>query len=86
MWVNQQTIHTAVTAVKMKWLKWLNAVAIWFRIMINFHYSDSWADPGKQYKPATWSGYSTEQLYTAMATLDDLNALKSSGVTPEWGQ
>jgi arabinogalactan endo-1,4-beta-galactosidase len=22
--------------------------------MIDFHYSDSWADPGKQFKPAAW--------------------------------
>lgn len=26
------------------------------RIMINFHYSDSWANPGKQRKPAAWEG------------------------------
>jgi arabinogalactan endo-1,4-beta-galactosidase len=24
------------------------------RVMIDFHYSDSWADPGKQFKPAAW--------------------------------
>ncbi|HEX3043450.1 MAG TPA: glycosyl hydrolase 53 family protein [Bacillota bacterium] len=26
-----------------------------FQIMLDFHYSDSWADPGKQYKPAAWA-------------------------------
>lgn len=59
-----------------------------FRIMINFHYSDSWADPGKQYKPSAWANHSTNQLYTDIYnhTYDVLSALKSNGVTPEWVQ
>jgi arabinogalactan endo-1,4-beta-galactosidase len=59
-----------------------------FRIMIDFHYSDSWADPGKQNKPAAWSGHGITQLKTDVYnhTTDVLNALKSSGVTPEWVQ
>lgn len=59
-----------------------------FRIMINFHYSDSWADPGKQYKPAAWANHSTSQLYTDIYnhTYDVLSALKSNGVTPDWVQ
>ena len=32
------------------------------RIMIDFHYSDSWADPGKQRKPAAWEGHNFPQL------------------------
>jgi arabinogalactan endo-1,4-beta-galactosidase len=57
------------------------------RIMIDFHYSDSWADPGKQTKPAAWTGDVTA-LKTALAahTTDVLNALKTAGVTPEWVQ
>src|SRR5262245_28461707 len=27
------------------------------RLMIDFHYSDYWADPGKQNKPAAWASY-----------------------------
>ncbi|HEX3043452.1 MAG TPA: glycosyl hydrolase 53 family protein [Bacillota bacterium] len=59
-----------------------------FRIMIDFHYSDSWADPGKQYKPAAWSSHGISQLKTDVYnhTTDVLNALKSNGVTPEWVQ
>jgi arabinogalactan endo-1,4-beta-galactosidase len=26
------------------------------QLMLDFHYSDSWADPGKQNKPAAWAG------------------------------
>lgn len=59
-----------------------------FRIMIDFHYSDSWADPGKQYKPAAWSTHSFSQLLTDVYdhTYDVLNSLKAAGVTPEWVQ
>lgn len=32
------------------------------RVMINFHYSDTWADPGKQGKPKDWVGHSFPQL------------------------
>lgn len=59
-----------------------------FRIMIDFHYSDSWADPGKQTKPAAWASHNLEQLKTDVSqhTTDVLNSLKSAGVTPEWVQ
>ena len=59
-----------------------------FRIMINFHYSDSWADPGKQTKPAAWVGYPFDQLLNAVYdhTFEVLDALKQNGITPEWVQ
>jgi arabinogalactan endo-1,4-beta-galactosidase len=59
-----------------------------FRIMIDFHYSDSWADPGQQTKPAAWVNYSFAQLTQAVYdhTYDVLDTLKSCGVTPEWVQ
>lgn len=59
-----------------------------FSVMIGFHYSDSWADPGKQYKPAAWEGHSVDQLVQDVYdhTYDVLDALKKVGVTPEWVQ
>lgn len=58
------------------------------RVMINFHYSDSWADPGKQTKPAAWSTFSVEALRAAIDTHTKavLQALKTAGVEPEWVQ
>ena len=58
------------------------------RIMINFHYSDSWADPGKQVKPKAWEGMNMEQLKKALYdyTYDVMTALKTAGVEPEWVQ
>jgi arabinogalactan endo-1,4-beta-galactosidase len=56
------------------------------RVMIDFHYSDYWADPGKQNKPAAWTALDFAGLKTALAehTRTVLTALKNSAVTPEW--
>jgi arabinogalactan endo-1,4-beta-galactosidase len=58
------------------------------RIMIDFHYSDSWADPGQQTKPAAWTSQDFTTLKTSLAnhTTDVLNELKNNGITPEWVQ
>ncbi|RYY94651.1 MAG: arabinogalactan endo-1,4-beta-galactosidase, partial [Chitinophagaceae bacterium] len=47
--------------------KALRAKALGMRIMIDFHYSDSWADPGQQAKPAAWAGMDLAALKSAMA-------------------
>ena len=58
------------------------------KIMIDFHYSDSWADPGKQTKPAAWAGDTFNQLLTDLYnhTFEVLDTLKSIVATPEWAQ
>lgn len=57
-------------------------------VMIDFHYSDFFADPGRQETPKEWQGLDLEQLKTKVAehTKDVLGALKSAGVTPKWVQ
>lgn len=57
-------------------------------VMVDFHYSDWWADPGQQHKPAAWKGLNLAGLKKAVAdhTADVLNALKAAGVTPKWVQ
>ncbi len=59
-----------------------------FRIMIDFHYSDSWADPGKQVIPEAWKDDDLEQLKTHVYdyTKDVMTKLKDAGVIPEWVQ
>ena len=73
----EETVVMAVRAQKMG-----------MRIMIDFHYSDSWADPGKQNKPAAWAKHSFPELLTDVYqhTYDVLKMLKKAGVTPEWVQ
>ncbi|MBD5523951.1 MAG: hypothetical protein HDR04_05960 [Lachnospiraceae bacterium] len=52
------------------------------RVLIDFHYSDFWADPKKQKAPKAWAGYSIDQKEKAVYdfTLDSLNALRNAGV------
>lgn len=58
------------------------------KIMIDFHYSDSWADPGKQNPPAAWSGYSASEMTAAVEshTGEVLKALKKKGIDVAWVQ
>ncbi|MBC6698055.1 glycosyl hydrolase 53 family protein [Hymenobacter sp. BT190] len=59
-----------------------------FRLMIDFHYSDSWADPGQQTKPAAWRTLAFNELKQALYnhTYDVLDSLKDNGIVPEWVQ
>jgi len=59
-----------------------------FSIMLDFHLSDTWADPGHQTKPAAWAGHTVPQLLTDISNhvTDILDTLKSEGVTPKWVQ
>ena len=85
VWVNPSPAYNDMADVVAKALRAKNAG---MRIMIDFHYSDTWADPGKQTKPAAWA---TQNLTTLKASLAShttavLIALKNNNVTPEWVQ
>ncbi|HAS6498853.1 TPA: cellulase family glycosylhydrolase [Vibrio parahaemolyticus] len=69
--------------VKAQWAKDAN-----MDVMIDFHYSDTWADPGNQWKPAAWQQLSFEDLMGQVwsYTRDSLNTLKAAGITPKWIQ
>ncbi len=58
------------------------------RVMIDFHFSDTWADPANQATPAAWADYDIDQLQTAVAThvTDMLTKLQALGIEPEWVQ
>jgi arabinogalactan endo-1,4-beta-galactosidase len=66
----------------------LRAQQMGMRVMIDFHYSDSWADPAKQFKPKAWENHSFPELLNDVYnhTFEVINALKVAGVTPEWVQ
>ena len=68
--------------------KAVRAKNLGLRVMIDFHYSDTWADPGNQAKPAAWATQNFATLKTSLAnhTTDVLTQLKNNGVTPEWVQ
>ena len=53
--------------------------------MLDFHYSDFWADPGQQRKPKDWENLSFKELKEAVFsyTRDTLTALKEEDVLPD---
>ena len=55
-----------------------------FEIMLDFHYSDTWADPAKQFTPKRWEGLDGKTLADSIYsyTRHCLLALKSAGVVP----
>ena len=62
--------------------------ALGMDLMVNFHYSDTWADPKQQGIPAAWKGHSYKQMKRDLRkhTIDVLSLLKQNGITPRWVQ
>src|SRR4051812_3671489 len=58
------------------------------KLLLDFHYSDTWADPGHQTKPATWASLSFAQLQSTVQsyTQNTLLAFKNAGVMPDMVQ
>lgn len=59
-----------------------------FDLMLDFHYSDSWADPGKQWIPESWKNLSDEELVQQVYdyTKETLETLKENGIVPRFIQ
>ncbi|MBY0112999.1 MAG: arabinogalactan endo-1,4-beta-galactosidase [Phycisphaerales bacterium] len=55
------------------------------KLIVDFHYSDSWADPGQQTKPAAWANLSFPQLTIAVQsfTRSTVAALVAQGTPPD---
>lgn len=56
-----------------------------FHLSLTFHYSDTWADPQHQDKPAAWKDLPFDKLVEAVHahTRDSLSAMKTAGVAPD---
>jgi arabinogalactan endo-1,4-beta-galactosidase len=59
-----------------------------FKVMLDFHLSDTWADPSHQSKPAAWAKDTFPQLLQHVYdhVFGVLDTLKSIGVIPAWIQ
>ena len=57
-------------------------------LMLDFHYSDSWADPAKQWTPKAWEGLADSELYDRIYsyTREALQQMKAAGATPDFIQ
>ena len=58
------------------------------KLMLDFHYSDTWADPAKQWTPDAWKSLSDEQLYDKIYeyTKESLDQMIKAGATPDFIQ
>ncbi|MBR2608860.1 MAG: glycosyl hydrolase 53 family protein [Bacteroidales bacterium] len=85
VWVNPVDGWNSATDVLVKALR---AQKLGMRIMIDFHYSDTWADPGNQNPPVSWTSYDIGQLTKALAdhTTEALSLFKKYGIEVEWVQ
>ncbi|HUJ29711.1 MAG TPA: glycosyl hydrolase 53 family protein [Candidatus Acidoferrum sp.] len=59
-----------------------------FHFLLDFHYSDTWADPGKQFTPVAWQAMSHAQLVQAVFeyTRDTIASMRTAGVLPDMVQ
>lgn len=58
------------------------------KLMLDFHYSDTWADPAKQWTPDAWKGLDDNVLADSLDnyTRKVLQRLKAEGATPDFIQ
>lgn len=85
VWVNPEDKWNSIEDVVAKACR---ADSLGLRTMIDFHFSDTWADPGHQVMPEAWKDLSFDELKKAVGNhvTETLTALKDAGVTPEWVQ
>ena len=59
------------------------AMAYDMTLLVDFHYSDFWADPGKQQPPKAWEDYSLSEKTAAIQsyTKQSLQAFRDAGIT-----
>jgi arabinogalactan endo-1,4-beta-galactosidase len=64
------------------------AHAMGFHVLLDLHYSDTWADPGKQFTPAAWSSLNHKQLAGQVFsyTRDVIAAFAREGLMPDMVQ
>ena len=88
VWVNPERAYGAWSDKADVLAKARRAHAQGLAVMIDFHYSDFFADPGRQDMPSAWSTFSLAQLKDAVAahTIDVLSTLKAEGIEPAWVQ
>jgi arabinogalactan endo-1,4-beta-galactosidase len=65
-----------------------DAKKLGFKFLLNYHYSDTWADPGKQTIPKAWQGRSHSELVEEVFeyTRQTVEAFRVAGVLPDMAQ
>ena len=65
-----------------------DAKKLGFKFLLDYHYADDWADPGKQPTPGAWKGKNHKELVQAVFdyTRDTIAAFRDAGVVPDMVQ
>jgi arabinogalactan endo-1,4-beta-galactosidase len=65
-----------------------DAKRLGFKFLLNYHYSDTWADPQKQFIPKAWAGLSHRDLVEAVEryTVETIVAFRDAGAMPDMVQ
>jgi arabinogalactan endo-1,4-beta-galactosidase len=65
-----------------------DAKKLGYRFLLDYHYSDTWADPGKQFTPKAWKGMTHAELAQAVFeyTKQTISAFREAGVPPDMVQ
>lgn len=85
VWVNPEdgwnNIHDVLVKAR-------RANSLGMRVMIDFHFSDTWADPGAQITPVAWANFDLPALKAAMTDHinEMLTLLRDFNISPEWVQ
>lgn len=90
-WIRLRLFHTPTTLPNN--LRYTIALAqqakkMGFKFLLDYHYADDWADPGKQPVPKAWQGKTHEQLVQAVFeyTRDTIAAFRDAGALPDMVQ
>lgn len=88
VWVNPEKDYGPWSDLSDVLVKARRAHAQGQALLLDFHYSDFFADPGRQTLPAAWAGHSLEQLKQDVKahTTEVLTALQREGIEPLWVQ
>lgn len=85
LWVNPSTAHGGLPEV-LALARRVKAAGL--KLALDIHYSDWWADPGQQNKPAAWANLTKPQLVVKVGdyTKSVLNSLVRQKTLPAWVQ
>lgn len=85
VWVNPANGYNNINDVMRKARR---AASLGLALMIDFHFSDTWADPGHQSVPAAWRGFKPEEMATAIKqhVTDMMTSLIKEEIAPAWVQ
>ncbi|RPJ85524.1 MAG: arabinogalactan endo-1,4-beta-galactosidase [Acidobacteria bacterium] len=89
-WIRLRLFHTPTMAQNLQYTITMAQAAkkLGYKFLLNYHYSDTWADPGHQVIPKAWEGMTHPQMVEALFnyTRETTTAFREAGVLPDMVQ